>query len=111
MGFPKDHYTYHFICEVSNRSARVAAHPGRLHCGSVILGVMTTVQVQIRLQRPLDDASLTRLAGAFSIYGIQKIRLGSVPDSLLVEYDATRLRPAEVRSALAQAGIAVAPIQ
>jgi hypothetical protein len=70
---------------------------------------MTTVQVQFRLQRPLDDASLARLADASSIYGIYKIRLASAPDSLLVEYDATRLRLAEVRSALARAGVPVMP--
>jgi len=30
-------------------------------------------------------------------------------DRLMVEYDATRLRPAEVEAALAGAGVAVAP--
>jgi hypothetical protein len=30
-------------------------------------------------------------------------------DSLIVDYDATRLRPAEVESALAAAGIPIAP--
>jgi hypothetical protein len=52
---------------------------------------------------------MTRIAGAYSIYGIQKIRLAPSEDSLSVEYDATRLRPAEVHAALTRAGIPVAP--
>ena len=70
---------------------------------------MTKVQTQLRLARPLDEALLARIAGASSIYGIQKIRVDPSLDRLMVEYDATRLRPAEVQAALAHAGIAVAP--
>ena len=68
---------------------------------------MTKVQMRVRLQRPLDDASLTGISNAYSIYGIQKIRVDASMDALTVEYDATRLRPAEVESALAQAGVPV----
>ena len=70
---------------------------------------MTRVQIDFRLQHALDDELMTRLAGAYSIYGIQKICLAPSQDSLTVEYDATRLRPAEVQAALARAGIPVAP--
>jgi hypothetical protein len=70
---------------------------------------MTKVQIQLRLQHVLDDTLLARLADASSIYGIQKIRVDPSLDGLLVEYDATRLRPAEVHAALAHAGIPVAP--
>jgi allophanate hydrolase subunit 1 len=56
------------------------------------------------LRQPLDDAMMAKLSDASAIYGIQKVKLGA--DSLMVEYDATRLRPAEVEAALAQAGIA-----
>jgi hypothetical protein len=66
---------------------------------------MTKVQIHFRLQRPLDDALLPRIADAYAIYGIQKIRVDPSRESLTVEYDATRLRPAEVESALAGAGI------
>ncbi|HUO32678.1 MAG TPA: hypothetical protein VMU80_25920 [Bryobacteraceae bacterium] len=66
---------------------------------------MTRVQIDFRLQHALNDELMTRIAGAYSIYGIQKIRLGPEPDGITVEYDATRLRPAEVHAALAQAGI------
>jgi hypothetical protein len=61
----------------------------------------------------LDDhgnaPSTARIAGAYSIYGIQKIGLAPAEDGITVDYDATRLRPAEVHAALTRAGIPVAP--
>jgi hypothetical protein len=73
-----------------------------------MLDLMTKVQIHFRLERPLDDALMTRIAQAYSIYGIQKIVVAPSLDGLTVEYDATRLRPAEVHSALATAGIPIA---
>ncbi len=69
---------------------------------------MTKVQTRFRLSRALDDSSLSSLAAANTIYGIQKLKLAPAMDELFVEYDATRLRPAEVESALAAAGIPIA---
>jgi len=63
--------------------------------------------MHFRLRQPLNDAAMAKLSDASAIYGIQKVKLGA--DSLMVEYDATRMRPAEVEAALAQAGIAVEP--
>ena len=74
-----------------------------------MLNLMTKVQIHFRLERPLDDELMTRLARAYSIYGIQKIVVAPSLDGLTVEYDATRLRPAEVQSALASSGIPIAP--
>jgi len=68
---------------------------------------MTRVQIHFRLQKPLDDAMLARLSDTSALYGIQKIQLNPGLDALMVEYDATRLRPAEVEHALAGAGIPV----
>lgn len=68
---------------------------------------MTKVQIRFRLQKPLDDVMLNRLSDTTSLYGIQKIKVDPGLDRLMVEYDATRLRPAEVESALAGAGIPV----
>lgn len=68
---------------------------------------MTKVQVHFRLPKPLDESQLSRLSGVSTLYGIQKMNLSPSLDSLMVEYDATRLRPAEVEAALAGAGIAV----
>jgi len=68
---------------------------------------MTKVQIDFKLQHALDDHLMTCIAEAYSIYGIQKIRLAPAQDGLTVEYDATRLRPAEVYAALTRAGIPV----
>jgi dissimilatory sulfite reductase (desulfoviridin) alpha/beta subunit len=66
---------------------------------------MTKVQMRFRLRQPLDEAALAGIAAVHAKYGIQKIKVADSQDSLMVEYDATRLRPAEVEAALAGAGI------
>jgi hypothetical protein len=68
---------------------------------------MTKVQVRFRLRKPLDDGMLAHISDASAIYGIQKLAVAPSLDALVVEYDASRLRPAEVEAALAGAGIAV----
>jgi allophanate hydrolase subunit 1 len=68
---------------------------------------MTRVQIHFRLQKPLDETLLARIADAYALYGIQKVNVAPSLDSLTVEYDATRLRPAEVEAALAGAGLPV----
>ncbi|MGA2266922.1 MAG: hypothetical protein ABSH44_00505 [Bryobacteraceae bacterium] len=72
---------------------------------------MTRVQIRFRLQKPLDDAMLERISDAHAVYGIQSVQVAPSLDQLLMEYDATRLRPAEVESVLAGAGIPVEPAQ
>jgi allophanate hydrolase subunit 1 len=71
---------------------------------------MTKVQMRFRLLGPLDEVQLARLSDAHAFYGIQRVKLSPALDTLMVEYDATRLRPAEVESALASAGIPAEPI-
>jgi hypothetical protein len=68
---------------------------------------MTKVQIRFRLQKPLDESALTAIATVNAKYGIQKIKVADSLESLMVEYDAARLRPAEVEAALAGAGISV----
>jgi hypothetical protein len=68
---------------------------------------MTKVQMRFKLQRPLDNILLARISDAHAFYGIQWIRVSPAMDGLTVEYDATRLRPAEVESALLGGGIPV----
>ena len=70
---------------------------------------MTKVQIRFRVQKPLDDAALAGIALVNSKYGIQRIQVSPGMDGLTVEYDATRLRPAEVEAAFFGAGIAVIP--
>jgi hypothetical protein len=68
---------------------------------------MTKVQVRFRLLKPLDETLLARISDAHALYGIQRITVAPSLDGLTVEYDATRLRPAEVEAALAGAAIPV----
>ncbi len=68
---------------------------------------MTKIQIRFRLLKPLDDAAFAKLSDSSAVYGIQKIQVAPSLDSLTVEYDATRMRPAEVESVFAAAGIAV----
>ena len=71
---------------------------------------MTKVQMRFRLQKPLDDAMMARIADAHAVYGMQKVQVGSELDTLLVEYDATRMTPADVEATLAVAGIPAEPL-
>jgi hypothetical protein len=68
---------------------------------------MTKVQIRFRLQQPLDDILLERVSDAHALYGIHRITVAQAMDGLVVEYDASRLGPAEVQSALEGAGIPV----
>ncbi|MGA2196705.1 MAG: hypothetical protein ABSH40_15700 [Bryobacteraceae bacterium] len=71
---------------------------------------MTRVQIHFRLRKRPDDATLARLSKASSVYGIQRMRVDQELDRLMVEYDATRLKPADVEATLAEAGIAAEPV-
>ena len=71
---------------------------------------MTKVQKHFRLQHPLNEALMEKLADANSIYGIERIQLSPSRDELMVEFDATRLRVTELESTLQHAGIPVASV-
>ena len=68
---------------------------------------MTKVQIRFKLQRPLDNVLLARISDAHAFYGIYRVTVAPSMDSLTVEYDASRLKPAEVESALTGGGIPV----
>jgi hypothetical protein len=70
---------------------------------------MTKIQMRFRLDRPLDEAALSRIADAHSIYGINRVQLDRDLAGLTVEYDASRLRGSEVEAALRLAGIPATP--
>ena len=67
---------------------------------------MTKVQIRFRLPKVLDETGLAAIASLHAKYGIQKTLVAETLDAVTVEYDATRLRPADVEAALAGAGIA-----
>jgi hypothetical protein len=68
---------------------------------------MTKVQIRFKLQRPLDDVMLARISDTHALYGIQRVTLAPAMDGMTVEYDASRLKPADVESALLGGGIPV----
>ena len=68
---------------------------------------MTKVQKHFRLQRPLDESQMQQIADANAIYGIERIQIAPSREELMVEFDASRLRTAEVETALQRAGIPV----
>ena len=71
---------------------------------------MTKVQLHYHLLRPLDDALLKGISDAHGVYGFQRIQLAPSLDSILVEYDASRLSRDEVEAKLHAAGIPVKPL-
>jgi len=71
---------------------------------------MTKVQRQFHLQCELDEALMERIAEANAIYGIERIVIAPSRQDLLVEYDATRLRTANVEAALGAFGIPVVEV-
>lgn len=71
---------------------------------------MTKVQKHFLLQRPLDEPLMEQIASANSIYGIERIQIAPSRETLMVEFDASRLRDPEVESALQRAGIPVVAV-
>jgi hypothetical protein len=68
---------------------------------------MTKVQIRFHLRKPLEESEYHSIATAHAKYGIQQITIAPSLQDLMVEYDATRLRPAEVEATLASAGIPI----
>lgn len=68
---------------------------------------LTKLQVRFNLDNTLNDDLLRSVGDAQAIYGIEWIKLNADMKSLVVEYDATRLRPPEVEAALRKHGLAV----
>ena len=66
---------------------------------------MTKVEIHYGLAKPIDEPLLERIANAHSQFGMQHVRLAPSMTELIVCYDAARLTPAQVDSALHRAGI------
>ena len=69
---------------------------------------MTKVDVTFKLWRALTDRDLESISHIHAVYGILTARVQPSGDELFVEYDASRLLPAEVRGTLEQNGIPLA---
>jgi allophanate hydrolase subunit 1 len=70
---------------------------------------LTKVQIHFRLERPLDEALMSAINDAQAVYGIERIQLSPSLDSLMVEYDASRLRPADIEAILRSKGLPIEP--
>ncbi|MBI3665675.1 MAG: hypothetical protein HY236_05520 [Acidobacteria bacterium] len=66
---------------------------------------MTRVFIHFDLPSALTEGQLARLAEVRGVYGFLGIRLDEDRRRLIVEYDATRLNPNEVRAELHRVGI------
>jgi allophanate hydrolase subunit 1 len=65
------------------------------------------VQVTYQLDGPADEAVLERISRVHGVYGIQAVQLSPAMDSLLVQYDATRMKLEDVDRTLRSAGLPV----
>ena len=68
---------------------------------------LTRVQIHLPLAHPLDATLWERLRDAHAIYGIERLVVDASQTEIMVDYDATRLRPLEVSAALRRYGIPV----
>jgi hypothetical protein len=69
---------------------------------------MTTVDILFRyVERPTERQAVA-LANARDVYGIRRISFDHAAQTLLVEYDATRLNPATVTQLVRRAGVQIA---
>ncbi len=67
---------------------------------------MTKVQTTFELARPLDDG-FACIAHAHSVYGIKRVTVAPSLDAITVDYDASRLTPRDLFSALVKSGVPV----
>jgi len=72
---------------------------------------MTRVQVRFALRQPLNQRQLQALTGTHKLYGILLAKPQPSLDSIVIEYDATRLNGKEVEAAMRRAGIPVGPAE
>ncbi|MCX6624114.1 MAG: hypothetical protein NTY38_24230 [Acidobacteria bacterium] len=68
---------------------------------------MTKVQVEYQFDKPLDEGLLDEIALAHSVYGLARLQLSPALDRVLVDYDASRLTPAQVEAVLRRLGLPI----
>jgi hypothetical protein len=66
---------------------------------------MTKVLLEFELSQQLTPRQLEHVAAAHSLYGMHRVTVSPGGDRLIVEYDASRLTPAQVEAALHRAGL------
>ena len=68
---------------------------------------MTNVQIRFPLRNPLTEAGMARISEIHEIYGILRVVPAASLDALAVDYDASRVSPAEIVAVLRKAGLDV----
>ena len=68
---------------------------------------MTKTQIRYRLERPLNEELMPRVADAHSIYGIMRLQVAPSGQEIIVDYDGSRLMTGDVGAALKRVGIPV----
>ena len=68
---------------------------------------MTFLEVTFELQAALNTAQLTKLGGFAHTYGLRRFRVDETQRLLTFEFDASRLREAQIWHVLGQARIGV----
>lgn len=66
---------------------------------------MTKVTLHYDLERPLTEADFPNLANLHSTYGMARVQI--TPTRLTVDYDASRLKKADVDAVLARHGVPI----
>lgn len=66
---------------------------------------MTTLDIVFRYGNQPSEAVLLALSGAREVYGIRRLTFDRAKQTVLVEYDATRLTSAVVANLLRRAGL------
>jgi hypothetical protein len=67
----------------------------------------TTLNVKFRYAQHPTENTMRAVADLYDVYGIRRVRLDQPEQTVLVEYDATRLGIANVFQLLRRAGLAV----
>lgn len=71
---------------------------------------MTKVEVRYEFTKPFEDAWLTAVEQLHSVYGLQAVKLNPELDGMVVLYDATRMKLADVDRQLHTAGLPVSRV-
>ena len=66
---------------------------------------MTNLDIVFRYAKQPGESEMFALAGAREVYGIRRLNFDRAKQTVLVEYDATRLTGAVVASLLRRAGL------
>jgi allophanate hydrolase subunit 1 len=68
---------------------------------------MTKVQISYKLSRTLDDKDFESISRLTSVYGIFFAKIAPSLDTLLIEYDASRLTHSQLQAVLERHGLPI----